>query len=141
MKTCRVSPAARQLMHPIGWRRQAVDPLAATRIEQVDVPGYRALTAQTLRDGLSCSLLRIVEVTNARVIDDSGRWSGRLPRVIREHVDPDDAHTDVGAWEVVDNRSSYRPGTVQTERSGGRQQGEKPTLALAAVEVILERLQ
>jgi hypothetical protein len=82
-----------------------------------------------------------VEVTDTRVIDDASRSSGCVRCVIRENVDPDDAHTDVGAREIVDNRSSYRPGTLQAGWSGGRQQSKKPKLVLVAVEVILKRLQ
>jgi hypothetical protein len=74
-------------------------------------------------------------------MDDASGSSGRVRCVIRENVDPDDAHTDVGAWEIVDNRSSYRPGTLQAGWSGGRQQSKKSALALVAVEVILKRLQ
>jgi hypothetical protein len=55
-------------------------------------------------------------------------------------LNPDDADTDPGSWELFDNRLVYRPGTLlASARSHWRKQSEKSNFVTVAVEMIYQR--
>ena len=137
-----VSPATgAQLMRPVAGRWRIALPFGARRIEQVNIPGHSLLSTQTLSDGLANSFLRVVELINTGIVQDSGRCLGRDEVIQRKHVDPDHARADVGIWKIAENGSLRRTGAFHAGRSSGRDHSQKSELVFVAVEAILERLQ
>jgi hypothetical protein len=82
-------------------------------------------------------LIRIPELTYARIIE-STRFLLRYRRgIAREHSNPDNADTDLGFRKSFDKRLVHRPGTLlASARSRGGQQGQKANFVAVAVEMI-----
>jgi hypothetical protein len=85
-------------------------------------------------------LVRIPELTCARIIESNRFLLRRRRGIAREHSNPDNADTDLGFRKCFDNRLVYRPGTLlASARSHGGQQGQKSNFATVAVEMVYQR--
>jgi len=136
----RVGPTrAGQLVGPPGRRRRAAIPLAPRRKEEVDVPCYFVPSTHAVGNGASHSFPGVVEMVHAQVLHPLRPDAGHDSVVQRQHVNPDDAHADVGIGIAFDNRFLHRTGAFHALWSRGRYQGQKPETVFVVVKALLQR--
>ena len=137
----RVGPTrAGQLVGPPGRRRRAAIPLAPRRKEDVDVPGYFIPSAHAVGNGPSHPFPGVVEMVHARVLHRLCPDAGYGSVVQRQHVNPDDAHADVGIGIAFDDRFLHRTGAFHALWSRGRYQGQEAEPVLVVVQALPQRL-